>query len=201
MQQSRHIRSRYKVCDDINLCIEQLSHDSKLAVAVSRLHINAYHLAEQMDFYCFAKESSVYSFPVSIITLHSFHLLPKMNLMISNLLEFGLILKWAREEYIGTLYRKILERRYYAKNFGLPNSNDRIIILTVSHISGAIVILCIGYGAALIIFIVEMIVGRKMQYFTDRKQRNIPYKIWSLVEKSISDDCLLKKNQNTKLRF
>lgn len=174
------------VCDDINKCIQKLNNHSKLAVAVSRSHISGYRSAENIDFFCFAKLSSVYSFPVSIVSVHQFHLLPKINQYIGQLLEHGLISKWVRVQYYGSLEKKGQERRYYAKNFGLPQS-DKMIILTVNHISGAIVILYIGYGVALIVFAIEVMIGEKLQSL--KKKFNFCF----ALEKIISVDCIFQK--------
>lgn len=196
-QISVYIRSKYKLCDDINDCIIKLQNESKLAVAVSRYHIAAYHSAEKFDFFCFSKGNSVSTFPVSIITTHNFHLLPKMNYIIGHMSEHGHIIKWVRDQYSGSLWKKIRERRYFAKNFGVA-SEKRIITLTLTHISGAMAILYIGSATAFFVFILELLIGKRMQSLSNQYQQKkcVQLRVFSIFEKFISVDCMFHKLKN-----
>lgn len=84
-----------------------------------------------------------------------------MNDIIGRLTENGLIIKWIREQFYGSLSRSSSERKYYAKNFGLPQSDRNTIVITIRHISGAIVILYIGWISAIVVFFIEILIRLK----------------------------------------
>lgn len=105
------------------------------------------------EIYCFAKVNNVYSFSVAMMTKKYFHLLPQMNSIIRRVLEFGLLEKWAKDNSAATL--KLIK----ISNNG--NENHNLVVLTVGHITGAMIIMFIGYAVALCVFVGELIVAKK----------------------------------------
>lgn len=94
-----------------------------------------------------------------------------MNEIIGRLMENGLIIKWIREQFYGSLSRTSSERKYYAKNFGLPQSERKTIVITKRHISGALYMLCIGYAAAAVVFFIEILMRLKRKVFQQKSHQ------------------------------
>lgn len=96
-----------------------------------------------------------------------------MNDIIGRLMENGLIIKWIREQFYGSLSRTSSERKYYAKNFGLPHSDRKTIVITIGHISGALYMLCIGYATATVVFFIELCIRLKGKVFQQKLHADI----------------------------
>lgn len=165
-------------------------------MAVSRKHIIAYRPTQQSNLYCFTRKENVYSYPVAILTVLNYHLLPKINLVVRDLMEHGFIAKWDTDYLYGSIQAVLTERRNYAKNFanGLPNPPNRIIILKTRHISGAIAILCFGYTLAVLAFLLELLIGKKLKAMLfNRKSKDLQCKLLLICDQIISDDCIFNK--------
>lgn len=99
-----------------------------------------------------------------------YHMLPIVNYNIRQLFEFGLTERWnklsqsiaANEEI-----KKILQSAADGKD-------NRLVVLTVPHIMGAILIMIFGHFLALMAFCAEITVGRHIQ------KRNCE-KIWFML--------------------
>lgn len=88
-----------------------------------------------------------------------FHLLPNINYIIRQLFEFGLIERWDK------LSQSIAKNADIRK---LLNSEDsshesRLVVLTVAHIMGAILVMIFGHILASLAFIVEQLTFRNIQ--------------------------------------
>lgn len=91
-----------------------------------------------------------------------------MNSIIRRVLEFGLLEKWAKDNSAATL--KLLQ------NSDNGSEDDGLVVLTVGHITGALIIMFVGYAGALCAFIGELIVAKKKSFSTHK-----PF--WSFLDK------------------
>lgn len=97
-----------------------------------------------------------------------YHLLPKINSIIRQLFEFGLIERWDK------LSRTIgVNAKLFTQN---SDKHSNLVVLTVDHILGAILIMFIGHILAIISFIMEIYVYRQI------KNRNFK-QIWITLHK------------------
>lgn len=103
------------------------------------------------ELFCFTKSNNVYSFSVAMLAKRNFHLLTRMNTIIRRVVEFGLIEKWEKED--DTVRQIRLER------IRPSESEDNLIVLTVGHIGGALVILLFGWLFGILSFIVEILIN------------------------------------------
>lgn len=100
-----------------------------------------------------------------------YHLLPIINYNIRQLFEFGLIERWnklsqaiaANEEI-----KKILNRATAGE------SDNRLVVLTVPHIMGALLIMSFGHIVALTTFCIELWINKKIS-------RSKCAKIWLIL--------------------
>lgn len=120
------------------------------------------------EIFCFSKADNVYTFSVAMITKKYFHLLPQMNSVIRRVSEFGLLEKWAKDNSAATL--KLIQ------NSDDGSTDNGLVVLTVGHITGAIIIMCVGYAGALCAFIFELIVAKKLKLSTHKS-------FWSFWDK------------------
>lgn len=140
-------------------CLSRLEYDVKLAVAVSRLHAMNTPIISPSELYCFPRTRNIYSYSVAMPMKSDFHLMPFINYYIRQLFEFGLIERWhklslslaANEEI-----KKIL-------NKAASGENDRLVVLTVAHIMGAILIMTFGHILAMIAFLSEILTERHIR--------------------------------------
>lgn len=88
-----------------------------------------------------------------------FHLLPHINRVIRQLFEFGLIERWNK------LSQSIASNAEIAKTLadGNGDGGDNLVVLTVAHIMGAILIMIFGHCLALIVFAAEHMTYRKIR--------------------------------------
>lgn len=114
------------------------------------------------EIFCFSKANNVYSFSVAMMTKKYFHLLPQMNSIIRRVLEFGLLEKWAKDNSAATL--KLIQNSENGSD-----DDDELVVLTVGHITGALIIMFLGYAVAFCAFIGEIIVAKKLSISSANK--------------------------------
>lgn len=107
------------------------------------------------ELFCFAKTHNVYSYSVTMLTQRNFHLLPKINSIIRRVMEFGLIEKWEKDSDI------LQQLKLKQKNKNNGDDEDEVVVLTVGHITGALVLMGCGYLIALLTFFVELLINLK----------------------------------------
>lgn len=91
-----------------------------------------------------------------------FELTGAIDTIIMNLFEFGLINKWIKmNEELSTQSLMAEEKQY--------ESEHANIVLTVDHIIGALLIMAFGYALAIITFLSEQIVHRRVRQGADSK--------------------------------
>ena len=161
----------YELCIHIDDCLRELHSNNKLAVTISRAHAINSPVISKSEIFCFAKEKNVYSYSVTMFTKRNYHLLSKMNSIIRRVMEFGLIQKWERDsDELQELKLSMAEA---------DPSDDELVVLTVSHIAGALIVLAIGNVMALLVFFVELFVHSKVAS-GDRKY------FWTLLNATLN---------------
>lgn len=153
-------RNSFHLCNKIDECFLQLKFNDYLAVATSREHAMNNPVLPKTEIFCFPKTNNIYSFSVSLLTKKYYHLLPQMNSIIRRVLEFGLLEKWAKDNSAATL--KLIQ------NSDSGNDDDQLVVLTVGHITGALIIMFFGYAVAFCAFIGEIIVVKKLTLSTHK---------------------------------
>lgn len=169
------IQSAYNLCANIDECLQQLRTVDTLAVAVSRQHAMNSPTIAKTDLFCFPKLNNVYSYSVSMLMRKNFHLLGKMNSIIRRVMEFGLIQKWERDGEVQQLLKLTKEMSAADTVVAEDGGGDDVVVLTVGHIAGSMIIMTVGYSLASLIFIAELIVR------SDRLRRWRRTKWWRLV--------------------
>lgn len=158
-QTSVAVRKNFELCYYTDECLKRLKYDEKLAVAVSRLHAENTPALSRSEMFCFPRSRNIYSYSVAMPIKLDYHLLPIINYNIRQLFEFGLIERWnklsqsiaANEEI-----KKMLDRA------AAGESDDRLVVLTVPHIMGALLIMSFGHIVALITFCLELLIKKKI---------------------------------------
>lgn len=196
------IRNRFHVCKDMNGCLLRLKYDQTLAVATSLAHMRSYRPLADAEIFCLVKvQERIFDYPITMLAQRNFHLLPTINFIILELIENGIIQKWLADNMPYRMQQKNAERKLYDQNFanGLPAATDNAIIITITHVFGSILILCIGNGLATIIFFIEIWIDRKMKSMHTSKPDRLDNRMrfqrsfWIFCHNLISDDRLLKK--------
>lgn len=164
-------RNSFHLCRNIDECFLKLKFDDYLAVATSREHAMNNPVLPKTNIFCFSKANNIYSFSVAMMTKKYFHLLPQMNSIIRRVSEFGLLEKWAKDNSAGAL--KLIQETDDG------GDDDGLVVLTIGHITGAMIIMFLGYTVALCAFIGEMIVGKKIS----SSKRNAFWSFWSFWNK------------------
>lgn len=179
---SATIAAAYELCADIDVCMQQLRAVDTLAVAVSRQHaMNAPTIAKA-DLFCFPKLNNVYSYSVSMLMRKNFHLLAKMNSIIRRVMEFGLIQKWERDGEVEQLLK--LKKQEMATALAASgrkqDDDENVVVLTVGHIAGAMIIMAVGYALATFVFCMELLVMSRRCFFRRRRRRQ-RHRLWLLA--------------------
>lgn len=120
--------------------------------------------------FCFSRANNVYTYSVAMPLRLDYELIESIDTIIANLMEFGLIDKWIKLSD-GPTVRSLVtdvkakhQEEEHAKE--PPNGN---VVLTMDHIIGALLIMAFGYVLAMIAFVVEQIVHRRVHQGTDNK--------------------------------
>lgn len=142
----------------IDECLGRLKYDVKYAVAASRLHAMNTPAISQSEIYCFIRERNIYSYSVAMPIKLDFHLLPQINYNIRQLFEFGLIERWHKLSQSIAANEEIKKILNEASN----GKDSRLVVLTVAHIMGAILIMGFGHILALIAFLAEIITKKQI---------------------------------------
>lgn len=138
--------------------MEKLASDEKLAVAVSRLHATNTLVISQSQIFCFPRTKNIYSYSVAMPIRMDFHLLPTINYNIRQLLEFGLIERWNKLSQSIAANEEIKKSLAHASE----GNDSHLVVLTIAHIMGALMIMFFGHILAIIAFGLEQLVHRRM---------------------------------------
>lgn len=141
------VEKSYTPNADIDSCLSQLKWNDRLAVHVGRIRAGYSPLIGLSEMYCFPSRENIISFPITVRVAKKYEFLPQVNTLIRRSLEAGLFEKWQKD---CDLYRNDSQ-----------HTDDRKVILTVTHIGGALLSLFCGLSLAALIFIAECIAFHK----------------------------------------
>lgn len=162
-------------------CLKRLLNDENIAVAVSRLHAENSPVISKTELYCFSRSNNIYSYSIALPIKLDFHLLPQINYIIRQLFEFGLIERWNK------LSQSIASSVSISKLLKSEGEDGgHLVVLTVAHITGAILILGAGLIMSFAVFILERIVYRIIRH----GRRN---KFWNFVNSILDPQKVSKK--------
>lgn len=164
---SKAVRKNFQLCINTDDCLQHLEYDEKLAVAVSRLHAENTPSISRSRMFCFPPSKNIYTYSVAMPIRLDYHIMPVINYNIRQLFEFGLVERWNK---LSQSVAASLEMKQILGQ-AQDGHDDRLVVLTVAHIMGAILILSFGNFVALIAFLCELCVDRKI------RQRNCA-KFW-----------------------
>lgn len=83
---------RFKTCGNLNECLRQLNHNSKLAVAISREHVRIKHFLPHH--YCFKNVEIIHDYALKFLIQKDFPYVKELNRFIATASASGLIEKW-----------------------------------------------------------------------------------------------------------
>jgi hypothetical protein len=147
---SQYLRYHYQSCMKMDQCLLEIKKDEKLAVAISRQHaMNAKIPLNNDEMFCFNKADNIFSFSVVMLFKKDHHLLPSMNLYIRRITESGFILKWKLDsEYLK--FKEFIKKQ--------SSEDEREKPLTLNHLLGMYLMMCIGISLSICAFVFEWLV-------------------------------------------
>lgn len=154
----------FKICEDLDDCLNQLLENSKLAVAISREH--AFNTAAISHIYCFENSEIIYEYALTILVRKDFSYLKELNWFIEILIESGYISKWLTD---------------YQNQSHFKSKHDIYRPTELKHMHGILSILMIVIIVAFAVLLLEKTVYKKT------KQQN-PSKFWIIIEIMIDPD-------------
>lgn len=101
------------MCEDIDICLEQLYSNRYLAVAVSLKHVQSSRFIAKTDIYCFKNTETIKDYTVQILVKKDFPFLDELNAFINMARDSGLVAKWLNVKKIRPDYQ--FKAEYYGK--------------------------------------------------------------------------------------
>lgn len=155
---------KFIVCQNLDICLNQLDANRYLAVAVSLEHARYTQFISTSKIYCFENTETVMRYAVQILVNKDFRYLDNLNTFISRAKESGLILKWLNKN----------QRMYKERHEGYGQINMESFKITS--------MLWLGISfVPFLIFLVEIIVFRLAH-------KPNPTRICVLLEKLIDSE-------------
>ena len=134
----------------------RIKNDHKTAIAVSRAHSkNIPLMMSNDDMYCFPKTDNIFTYSVVMLMRKNYHLMFKIDDLIRQITESGLLSKWQKES----------EKIQKITHDG--SKADGSIILKIEHVAGAFLLALIGLACATVAFLLEWIT-----YLMGKKYKN-----------------------------
>jgi hypothetical protein len=134
----------------------ELKTNRKLAVGVSREQLrNTILQLTEMDVFCFSPSENIRSFSVTMMLQKDYHLINQINKYISEIVETGLLLKWAKDSSRLVPLDNIINQN---------ERNSGNIKLTFEHVQGAFLLLIVGYLLASVVFAIEIIIKQTINF-------------------------------------
>lgn len=154
----KYIKSHSIVsCFDVIKCLDRAAYKRDFAVGLPRMYMqyasNKYITAKGQHLLHWMKED-IASYPVEMIMTKGFPLLARINALIFRIREAGLISKW-QEDFLEKINRTLV----------LQQVEDDDNILTLTHLEGAFIFLCLGLVIAAAVFVVELFMCRREKYY------------------------------------
>lgn len=167
-QTARLSRSTISICENIDECFNELLHEDKIAVAVSRKHATNSYVVPKDQIYCFDRRDNINTNSIVLLMRRRFEYMDDVNRMLFAFIEFGLLNKWQRDSQ--------LHAKRFASNFDYSK-------MTIKHFVGAIVVLGICLAFTLIAFSLELFVHFLLRRFeSHRRCRHICVVIGRLID-------------------
>lgn len=155
------ILKNWKSCLDSDECLKAIAYKRNLAFFTTKVHME-FEIMKYLDsngdslIYCF--DNIYLTYPAEIFMSKGFPLRDRISTLIMRTRDSGLIFKWQADVF----------RRYKNKYLKtVVNNESAKMALALSHLQGAFFISSIGWTAAILIFLVELLT-HKFQ-----KRRNI----------------------------
>lgn len=147
------------ICEDAFLCLANISKTRDYAMALPRLYLHyvsdKFKNKEGHKLIHWFKED-IMSYPIQMFMQKGFPLTRRVNSYITRIVQSGILEKWQQD----------LKYTIQVKDDDIANQNDdNPENLTLSHLQGAFIILCIGIGLSVVSFIGEVV------YFDLKKYR------------------------------
>lgn len=90
--------AKFKICEDLNVCLKQLNQNQQLAIAISREHVRNSH--SNLHVFCFEQSDMIYDYALKFLVRKDFPYLNEFNEFIRMTSARGLIKKWHSERII-----------------------------------------------------------------------------------------------------
>lgn len=135
----------FKVCDDLDACLEQLNFNPKLAVAVSSEYIRSNRRFPTSNFYCFEKDEIIYSYSLKFLVRKDFSHLHKFEQFVK-MVSNGLVKKWNSDARTHPNYRE---------------HDEKYNGISLAHFYGVFVISLVLILAAFVVLFLEKYVYKK----------------------------------------
>lgn len=154
--------SRYfETCQNMTSCLLALKTNKKLAVIASRLRIkNTLLPLTEKHVFCFAPEHNLQSYSISMLFRKYFHLISKINMLIGELNESGLVAKWVKES-----------GRLRGYDHGIRSSEE--LVIKMEHMQGVFMLMIAGCFLSIMGFVCEKVF---YWFSTDFKKSYAEYK-------------------------
>lgn len=150
---------RFKICNNLDACLNQLDQNSKLAIAISYEHSqNSLSISSQSSYHCFSKSEIIYEYALKFLVRKNFPHLRELNEFIQRASASGLIEKWRL-------------KNQYRNN----HPNDMFGYLTFEHFLGIVILGCFLW----ILFIIFLFIERFV--YTKNRTTN-PLRFWVFIE-------------------
>lgn len=150
--------AKFTVCNSLDVCLNKITCNSKLAIAISHAHSRHSRLIMMHQYYCFDNSEIIHEYAVKFLVRKEFPYLKELNHFIQMTSSSGLIEKWRSEKLNRSTYK-----------------NGILDYLTFDHFV-AFIILGILLWVCLIIFLfIERLVYPKCR-------ENNPSKFWIIIE-------------------
>lgn len=164
----------FKICDDLDVCLNQLHNNPKLAVAVTSEYIRSNRLFPAYHFYCFEKHEIINSFTSKFLVRQNFSHLDKFNRFLKIITMHGILTKWQ------SIQRAQYHKRPPDRTYG---------VLKLAHFHGTQIIWFFLKLSAILLFFGEI--------YTHKKARDPrSSRFWTVADKIICPDrSVLVKNK------
>jgi hypothetical protein len=151
LQTGVFVASTFKPVKNLDDALMELKNNSKLAVAVPRGRKSNTHLPlTDFDIYCFELNHNIRTYPIILMAKKNFHLLPKINKMLREMAQAGMLTRFRKDSYrLVQNDDDIIDER--------KHGTTEQPIITINHVQGAFYMGLIGVAIALVVFILEWV--------------------------------------------
>lgn len=140
-----------QLCSSIDVCLEDLTSNERLALAASRLNIVNSPVYSPDDIFCFRVEESIASYQVSLLVRRDYQLMNLVNKEMQALAEAGLISRWIKENT-----RKIVLR------------HEGILYIQAGAIKAVFLFFIFPiFSMAFSLFVIELLSGKENRIVTN----------------------------------